>query len=40
VQSASLARAVTTERQLNEVMVDFWENHFSVFSGRDRLGCF
>lgn len=34
VQSASLARAVVSERQLNEVMVDFWENHFSVFSGK------
>ncbi|MGH7620326.1 MAG: DUF1800 domain-containing protein, partial [Gemmatimonadaceae bacterium] len=34
VQSASLARAVPSERQLNEVMVDFWENHFSVFAGK------
>ncbi len=34
VQSASLARAVVSERQLNEVMVDFWENHFSVFAGK------
>ena len=34
VQSAKLARAVTTNRQLEEVMVDFWENHFSVFSGK------
>jgi uncharacterized protein (DUF1800 family) len=34
IQSAQLARAVTTERQLNEVMVDFWENHFSVFAGK------
>jgi uncharacterized protein (DUF1800 family) len=34
VQSAQLARAVTSERQLNEVMVDFWENHFSVFAGK------
>jgi len=34
VQSASLARAVASERQLNEVMVDFWENHFSVFAGK------
>jgi len=34
VQSARLARAVTSERQLDEVMVDFWENHFSVFAGK------
>ena len=34
VQSATVARAVTTERQLDEVMVDFWENHFSVFAGK------
>src|SRR5581483_5139569 len=23
-----------SERQLDEVMVDFWENHFSVFAGK------
>jgi uncharacterized protein (DUF1800 family) len=34
VQSAKLARAVTSERQLQEVMVDFWENHFSVYQGK------
>jgi uncharacterized protein (DUF1800 family) len=34
IQSAQLARAVVSERQLNEVMVDFWENHFSVFAGK------
>jgi uncharacterized protein (DUF1800 family) len=34
VQSARLARAVGSERQLEEVMVDFWENHFSVFAGK------
>jgi uncharacterized protein (DUF1800 family) len=34
IQSAQLARAVTTDRQLDEVMVDFWENHFSVFAGK------
>jgi len=40
VQSATLARAVTTERQLDEVMVDFWENHFSVFSGKGQTRLF
>jgi uncharacterized protein (DUF1800 family) len=34
VQSAKLARAVGSERQLQEVMTDFWENHFTVFAGK------
>ena len=39
LQSAKLARAVTSDRQLAEVMTDFWENHFSVFAGKglDRI---
>ena len=32
--SSRVARAVLTERQLQEVMVDFWENHFTVFAGK------
>ena len=40
LQSAKLARAVTSERQLNEVMVDFWENHFSVFAGKGQTRMF
>jgi len=32
--SSRVARAVMSERQLQEVMVDFWENHFTVFSGK------
>jgi uncharacterized protein (DUF1800 family) len=40
LQSAKLARAVTSERQLNEVMVDFWENHFSVFAGKGQTRLF
>ena len=31
VQNAPVLRAVTTERQLQEVMTVFWENHFSVY---------
>lgn len=27
-------RAVYSERQLQEVMVDFWQNHFNVFAGK------
>lgn len=40
IQSAQLARAVGTERQLNEVMVDFWENHFSVYAGKGQTRLF
>ncbi len=38
--SSHVARAVMSERQLNEVMVDFWENHFNVFAGKDRTRYF
>jgi uncharacterized protein (DUF1800 family) len=34
IQIARVARAVASERQLEEVLVDFWLNHFSVFSGK------
>jgi uncharacterized protein (DUF1800 family) len=34
---ARLLRAVASERQLQEVMVDFWFNHFNVFGGKDRI---
>ncbi|MFL5578620.1 MAG: DUF1800 domain-containing protein [Gemmatimonadaceae bacterium] len=34
VASARVARAVASERQLQEVMVDFWENHFNVYAAR------
>ena len=34
VQSAKLARAVGSDRQLEQVMTDFWENHFTVFAGK------
>src|SRR5205814_6860746 len=29
-----ILRATYSERQLQEVMVDFWQNHFNVFSGK------
>lgn len=32
--NARLARALTSPRQLEEVMVEFWFNHFNVYSGR------
>jgi uncharacterized protein (DUF1800 family) len=31
---AKLTRAMYSERQLNEVMADFWFNHFNVFAGK------
>ncbi len=31
---AHLARAIYSNRQLQEVMVDFWFNHFNVFAGK------
>jgi uncharacterized protein (DUF1800 family) len=40
VQSAKLARAVASERQLDEVMTDFWENHFTVFAGKGQTRIF
>ncbi|HWL38708.1 MAG TPA: DUF1800 domain-containing protein [Gemmatimonadaceae bacterium] len=32
LQSSRVARAVASERQLQEVMTDFWLNHFSIFA--------
>ena len=34
LQSSRILRAVYSERQLQEVMVDFWTNHFNVFAGK------
>ena len=34
MQIAKVARAVVSERQLEEVMIDFWDNHFTVFAGK------
>ena len=33
-----LQRAVYSPRQLEEVLVDFWLNHFNVFSGKNTVG--
>ncbi|HEY8851858.1 MAG TPA: DUF1800 domain-containing protein [Gemmatimonadaceae bacterium] len=32
LQSSRVARAVASERQLQEVMTDFWENHFNIYA--------
>jgi uncharacterized protein (DUF1800 family) len=39
LMQAKLLRAIYSERQLQEVMTDFWFNHFNVFIGKgaDRL---
>jgi len=34
IVSNRVLRAVYSERQLQEVMVDFWQNHFNVFAGK------
>jgi uncharacterized protein (DUF1800 family) len=34
LQQVAITRALFSERQLDEVMVDFWTNHFNVFLGK------
>jgi len=34
LSQARILRATLSERQLNEVLVDFWMNHFNVFAGK------
>jgi len=34
LQAAKVVRAVYSQRQLDEVLVDFWINHFNVFAGK------
>jgi uncharacterized protein (DUF1800 family) len=36
-RQARLLRAVTGERQLEEVLVEFWFNHFNVFGGKETV---
>ena len=35
LSQAKLLRAVLSERQLQEVMTDFWFNHFNIYIGKD-----
>jgi uncharacterized protein (DUF1800 family) len=37
IVSNRILRDVYSERQLQEVMVDFWQNHFNVFAGKGAL---
>lgn len=34
LQASRILRATYSERQLQEVLVDFWTNHFNVFAGK------
>ena len=34
LQASRILRATYSERQLQEVLVDFWTNHFNIFSGK------
>src|SRR5438876_1152335 len=34
LQQLAIVRAALSERQLHEIMVDFWTNHFNVFVGK------
>lgn len=40
LQSARVARAVASNRQLEEVMTDFWLNHFNIFAQKGPPGPF
>lgn len=40
LQSARVARAVSSNRQLEEVMTDFWLNHFNIFAMKGPAGPF
>ncbi|MGI8545934.1 MAG: DUF1800 domain-containing protein [Gemmatimonadaceae bacterium] len=37
LSSARIARAVASNRQLLEVMTDFWENHFNVYARKNAI---
>ncbi len=37
LQAARMLRAIAGERQLQEVMVDFWFNHFNVFANKGEV---
>lgn len=37
LEGASLLRAVYSQRQLQEIMVDFWSSHFSIYIGKNQI---
>ena len=40
LSEAKILRAVYSERQLEEVLVDFWFNHFNVFARKGQTGIY
>ena len=40
IAMSRVLRAVYSERQLQEALVDFWANHFNVFIGKDPAPLF
>jgi uncharacterized protein (DUF1800 family) len=40
LSEAKVVRAVYSERQLEEVLVDFWFNHFNVFARKGQTGIY
>ena len=40
LNASRILRAVYSERQLNEVMVDFWTNHFNVYANKQSVRWF
>src|SRR5262249_957297 len=37
LEAASLLRAIASERQLFEIMVDFWSNHLNIYIGKNEV---
>jgi uncharacterized protein (DUF1800 family) len=37
LEASSLLRAIFSERQLFEIMVDFWSNHLNIYIGKDQV---
>ena len=37
LEAASLLRAIISERQLFEIMVDFWSNHLNIYIGKNQV---
>src|SRR6266540_4012735 len=37
LEAASLLRAIASERQMFEIMVDFWSNHLNIFIGKNQV---
>ena len=40
LEQAAVFRALYSRRQLQEVLVDFWSNHFNIFSGKGQCRFF